>query len=62
MEQEKQMQAEYCRVKDVAVYLGCSTSTIGRLMKKGILPYYTIGKCNFIKIADVENLLNQNKK
>lgn len=51
--------SEFYTIKELAALLAVTEQTIYRLMKRGVLPYYKIGRSTRFRRAEVENFLSQ---
>lgn len=59
---EKEVKAIYCRPKDASKMLNCSLPTIHRMLERGDISHYKVGKCVFIKIADLLAMVENGKR
>lgn len=48
---------KYLTRREVAEMLRCSYSTIHRLINRGLLPCYKVGRRSLFTLSDVENLI-----
>ena len=51
------MEKEFCTVKELAALLAVNEMTVRRLMQRGELPYYSIGRAKRFRRDDVEAYL-----
>lgn len=50
------------RVREAAQVLGCSDDTIGRLIQRGELKSFTLGRARFITAAEIERLIAEREQ
>lgn len=53
------LQARKIKRKELALYCGLSLRYIDELTRKGVLPYYKIGKSIRYDLAEIENALHE---
>jgi excisionase family DNA binding protein len=53
---------KYLNLQETAEYLGCSLTTIYRMMKRKMFPWRKVGRRIFIDPVEVEKALDKHKR